>query len=260
MAESRAGSGFRVVYLRSSDEIEKIRQSSRIVAQTLQRMADMIEPGVTTRQLDIEAEKFIRSQGAVPSFKGLYGFPASLCVSVDSEVVHGIPRDRPLESGQIVGIDVGALKDGYHGDHARTFAVGVVDDDRIRLMQSTKECLDLGVKAAVAGATIGDIGRAVQTHAEEAGYGVVRELVGHGIGAQLHEEPQVPNYGNPGEGPLLQQGMCLALEPMINMGTADIVTEEDGWTVKTADGLPSAHFEHTIVITAYGPEVLTQYE
>ncbi len=249
-----------MIHLRSNDEIARIRRSCRIVADTLEMVGKLIEPGVAIRRLDQEAEKFIRSAGAEPGFKGLYGYPAALCVSIEEEVVHGIPDDRRLVEGQIVGLDVGALLDGYYGDHARTFAVGRVDADRQRLMTRTRECLNLGVQAAVTGATVGHIGYAVQQHAESAGYGVVRDLVGHGIGTRLHEEPQVPNFGTPGEGPVLQEGMCLALEPMINMGRPEIFTKDDGWTVRTSDGLPSAHFEHTIVITAHGPQVLTMYD
>lgn len=249
-----------MIHLRNQEEIEKIRTSCRISSETLQALVDMIKPGVTTLQLDEAAEKLIRSKGAVPAFKGLYGFPATLCVSVNDEVVHGIPNDKPLQEGQIIGIDLGAVTDDYYGDHARTFAVGEIPHDWQQLMTRTKESLDLAIEAAQIGKNIGDIGHAVQTHAESAGYAVVRDLVGHGIGTRLHEEPQVPNYGEPGSGPALREGMCLAIEPMINMGTNEIYTEDDGWTVRTKDGAPSAHFEHTIVITADGPEVLTGYE
>lgn len=249
-----------MVHLRSRKEIEKIRQSSRIVAETLELVSGMIEPGITSGKLDREAEKFIRSRKAEPGFKGLYGYPATLCVSVEDQVVHGLPEDIPLEEGQIVSIDVGALKDGYYGDHARTFAVGQVDQSRLDLMRRTKECLELAIREAAAGKHVGDIGHAVQQHAEASGYGVVRELVGHGIGSKLHEEPQVPNFGQRGQGTLLRAGMCLAIEPMINLGTAEVFTEDDGWTVKTQDGQPSAHFEHTIVITSDGPEILTGYK
>lgn len=249
-----------MVHLRSQDEVQKIRQSSRIVAEVLELLSAMIEPGITPKKLDAEAEKYIRSQKAKPGFKGLYGYPATLCVSVEHEVVHGIPSDRPLREGQIVGLDVGALKDGYYGDHARTFAVGKIDQAHQDLITRTRECLDLGIQAAVAGGTLGDIGHAVQRHAEAVGYGVVRELVGHGIGTRLHEEPQVPNYGRPGQGAIIREGMCLAIEPMINIGSREVVTQDDGWTVTTVDGKPSAHFEHTIVITGNGPEVLTAYE
>ena len=249
-----------MVHLRSMDEVQKIRQSSRIVAEVLQLLSDMIEPGITPKKLDMEAEKYIRSRNAEPGFKGLYGYPATLCVSVEHEVVHGIPSDQPLQEGQIVGLDVGALKDGYYGDHARTFAVGKIDQAHQDLITRTRECLDLAIQVAVVGGTLGDIGHAVQQHAEEAGYGVVRELVGHGIGTRLHEEPQVPNYGRPGQGALIREGMCLAIEPMINIGSQEVVTQDDGWTITTADGKPSAHFEHTIVITGNGPEVLSAYE
>lgn len=248
-----------MIHIRNMQEVEKIRQSSRVVAETLELVAEMIKPGAIPRELDEAAEKYIRKCKAEPGFKGLYGYPATLCVSVEDEVVHGIPGSRPLEEGQIVSIDVGALKNGYYGDHARTFPVGRIDVERERLMQRTRECLDLGVQAAVAGGHVGDIGQAVQEHAESAGYGVVRELVGHGIGNRLHEEPQVPNFGRNGFGTLLREGMCLAIEPMINMGTKDVYTRSDGWTVCTADGKPSTHFEHTIVIRANGPEVLTSY-
>lgn len=249
-----------MIHLRSTEEIAKIRRSCRVVADTLTLIAPMIEPGITPRKLDQEAERFIRSTGAEPGFKGLYGYPATLCVSVEDEVVHGIPNDKPLEEGWIVGIDVGALLDGYYGDHARSFPVGRIGKDKQRLLTRTRECLELGIQAAVVGATVGHIGYAVQQHAESAGFGVVRELVGHGIGTRLHEEPQVPNFGSPGEGPVLKEGMCLALEPMINMGVPGIFTKDDGWTAKTNDGQPSAHFEHTIVVTAQGPEILTTYE
>lgn len=249
-----------MVHLRSPQEVDKIRRSSEIASGTLQTVKDLIIPGVTTRDLDREAEKYIRGQGAEPAFKGLYGFPASLCVSIEDEVVHGIPSDVELQEGQIVGLDVGAIVNGYYGDHARTFPVGSITDDRQKLMDNTRECLDLAIAVAHNGATIGDIGHAVQSHAELAGYGVVKELVGHGVGTNLHEDPQVPNYGEPGSGLKLQEGMVLAIEPMINIGTEKIFTEEDGWTIKTADGAPSAHFEHTIAITSNGAEVLSAYE
>ena len=249
-----------MIHIRNPQEVEKIRRSGRIVADTLQLVAEMIKPGIKPIELDAAAEAYIRSQGAKPAFKGLYGYPATLCVSVEDEVVHGIPDNTPLEEGQIVAIDVGAQKDGYHGDHARTFAVGIVDEQRQRLLNRTRECLSLGVQAAQAGNMIGDIGHVIQQHAESGGFGVVRELVGHGIGSRLHEEPQVPNFGQSGFGALLRDGMCLAIEPMINMGVKEVYTRSDGWTVCTADGKPSAHFEHTIVITSSGPEVLTEYE
>ena len=210
-----------MIHIRSPWEVEKIRRSCRIVAETLQLVADKIKPGVTLIELDTAAEAYIRRQKAEPGFKGLYGYPATLCISIEDEVVHGIPNDTPLEEGQIVAIDVGARKEGYYGDHARTFAVGQVDEPRRQLLTRTRECLDLGVTAAQAGANVGDIGYAVQQHAESAGFGVVRELVGHGVGARLHEEPQIPNFGRPGFGTLLREGMCLAIEPMINMGVKE---------------------------------------
>jgi len=249
-----------MIHTRSPQEVEKIRRSCRVVTETLQLVADKIRPGVTPMELDTAAEAYIRSQKADPGFKGLYGYPATLCISIEDEVVHGIPDDTPLEEGQIVAIDVGARKEGYYGDHARTFAVGQVDEPRRQLLTRTRECLVRGVQAARAGGNVGDIGYAVQQHAESVGYGVVRELVGHGVGTRLHEEPQIPNFGRPGFGALLREGMCLAIEPMINMGVKDVYTRDDGWTVCTVDGKPSAHFEHTIVITANGPEVLTGYE
>ena len=249
-----------MIHTRSPQEVEKIRRSCRVVTETLQLVADKIRPGVTPMELDTAAEAYIRSQKADPGFKGLYGYPATLCISIEDEVVHGIPDDTPLEEGQIVAIDVGARKEGYYGDHARTFAVGQVDEPRRQLLTRTRECLDRGVQAARVGGNVGDIGYAVQQHAESVGYGVVRELVGHGVGTRLHEEPQIPNFGQPGFGALLREGMCLAIEPMINMGVKDVYTRDDGWTVCTVDGKPSAHFEHTIVITANGPEVLTGYE
>lgn len=246
-----------MIHIRSRSEIEKIRVSSRIVAETLELLFEMIKPGITPRELDAAAEKYIVKQNAIPGFKGLYGFPATVCISIEEEVVHGIPHDRPLTEGQIVGLDVGALKDGYYGDHARSFAVGNVDTNRQRLMDVTLESLVEGIDAARVGNRISDIGYAVQTVAEGAGFGVVRELVGHGIGTKLHEEPQIPNYGKPGQGFVIKEGMCFAIEPMINMGTEKILTKPDGWTVVTVDGKPSAHFEHTIAVTANGPEILT---
>ena len=242
---------------RSTKEIEKIREASSIVADTLQMLRDKLQPGMKTSEIDALAEEYIRSRGARPAFKGYYGFPATLCISVNNEVVHGIPGDRTLEDGDIVGIDCGAEKDGYYGDHAITFAVGTRDPEKMKLLEITKESLNRGIAAARAGNHLYDIGYAVQTYAEEAGYSVVRQLVGHGIGTQLHEEPQVPNYGKKGTGMVLKSGMVLAIEPMINEGTYDVYTGDDGWTVYTADGKLSAHFEHTILITDGDPEILS---
>lgn len=247
-----------MINIRTASEIEKMRKSCRIVRDTLRLVEKHIKPGVSTLELDQIAEDYIRSQGAIPGFKGLYGFPASLCISVEDEVVHGIPGKRTLKEGEIVGIDVGALKEGYYGDHARTFAVGVVSEEKLQLMKVTYECLYKGISMARPGNRIGDIGSAIQVHAEKHGYGVVRELVGHGIGTDLHEDPQIPNFGSSGSGALIKKGMCFAIEPMINMKTPDVYTKGDNWTVCTKDGKPSVHFEHTITITSNGASILTE--
>jgi len=246
-----------MVRVRTSREIELITESCQIVADTLDMLTDHVKPGADLLELDHKAEEFIRSCGARPAFKGYMGFPATLCISIDDEVVHGIPAKRTLEKGQIVGIDCGAEKKGYYGDSARTFAVGNIDIEKKRLMDVTKESLMKGIEKAVPGNHVSDIGHAIQTYVEAEGYSVVRELVGHGIGTALHEEPQVPNYGLPRQGPQLQEGMCLAIEPMINLGEKDVFTAEDGWTIKTKDGKSSAHFEHTIAILKEGPRILT---
>ena len=225
--------------------------------ETLEMVEEWVQPGITTLELDNKAEEFIRSRGAEPGFKGLYGYPATLCVSIDDEVVHGLPSNRELQEGEILSVDVGSLMEGYYGDHAKSFSVGNVDKKRQRLMDVTRQCLFDAIEQAVPGNRIGDIGYAVQTKAESHGYGVVRDLVGHGIGTKLHEEPQIPNFGSPGQGPRIEAGMCFAIEPMINLGTPDIYTKQDGWTVCTKDGLPSAHFEHSITITNNGAKILT---
>ena len=246
-----------MIYIRSASEIEKISKACQIVKETLELIEDLISPGVTPMELDREAEKFIISKGARPGFKGLYGYPATLCVSIDDEVVHGIPNERVLKDGEIISVDVGSIVDGYYGDHAKSFAVGQVEEKRKKLMDVTRECLLLAIKQAIPGNRIGDISDAVQNKAESNGYGVVRELVGHGIGTKLHEEPQIPNFGKPGTGPIIKTGMCFAIEPMINMGKAEVYTKKDNWTVCTKDGMPSAHFEHTITITENGAKILT---
>tara|TARA_B100000809_G_scaffold194495_1_gene193697 strand:- start:219 stop:962 length:744 start_codon:yes stop_codon:yes gene_type:complete len=246
-----------VIHIRSTGEVQKISRACQIVKETLEIIQEMIVPGISTLELDIEAEKFIRSKGAQPGFKGLYGFPATLCVSVEDEVVHVIPKNRKLQDGEIVSVDVGSLIEGYYGDHAKSFAVGKVDPEKEKLMSVTRECLLDGIDQATPGNRIGDIGHAVQKRAESNGYGVVTELVGHGIGTKLHEDPQIPNYGKPGTGPKIEVGMCFAIEPMINMGTPGVYTKKDGWTVCTKDGMPSAHFEHTITITEDGAKILT---
>lgn len=246
-----------MVRIRSQREIEMIRTSAQLVADTLDMLSDSIQPGITTGELDRLAEEFIVKNGGRPAFKGYMGFPASLCISIDDVVVHGIPGDRELETGQIVGIDCGVKKNGYFGDSARTFAVGNISTEDHRLMEVTREALMLGIQAAKQGNYVSDIGHAIQRHVEERGYSVVRELVGHGVGTELHEEPQVPNFGQPSQGQPLKAGMCLAIEPMINLGNKEVFTEKDGWTVRTLDGKPSAHFEHTIAVTENGAQILS---
>ena len=246
-----------MIHIRSASEIEKISKACQIVKETLELIEDLISPGITPMELDREAEKFIISKGAKPGFKGLYGYPATLCVSIDDEVVHGIPNERVLKDGEIISVDVGSIVEGYYGDHAKSFAVGQVEEKRKKLMDVTRECLMLAIKQATPGNRIGDISHSVQKKAESNGYGVVRELVGHGIGTKLHEDPQIPNFGKPGTGAKIKVGMCFAIEPMINMGKPEVYTKKDGWTVCTKDGLPSAHFEHTITITEKGAKILT---
>jgi methionyl aminopeptidase len=238
--------------------VELIRGSCRIVAEVLERARDWVKPGVTTLELDRLAEEVMRARGGTPSFKGYMGYPASICVAINEQVVHGIPGDRRLEEGDIIGFDVGVYKNGYHGDAARTFAVGEVAPEVRRLMQVGAESLARGIDAARPGNYVGDIGHAVQSFAESAGYSVVRDLVGHGIGERLHEEPQVPNYGRRGTGVPLAAGMVIAIEPMVNMGDWRVVTLSDRWTVVTADQSLSVHFENTVAITENGPEVLTE--
>jgi|TARA_B110000444_G_scaffold68577_1_gene64455 methionyl aminopeptidase len=234
-----------------------ISKSCQIVANTLEMISEFVVPGALLSDLDKKAENFIVSAGARPAFKGYMGFPSTLCISIEDAVVHGIPHDIELEEGQIVGIDCGAELNGYYGDHAKTFAVGNISSEKEKLMMITEESLNKGIEMAIPGNCVGDIGHAVQTHAESNGYSVVRELVGHGIGQNLHEEPQVPNYGRPKEGYKLHAGMCIAIEPMINLGKKEVYTSEDGWTILTVDGKASAHFEHTIAIMEDGPRILS---
>ncbi len=249
-----------MISIKNEKELERMRVSSRLVAETLEMLADFIKPGITTKDIDRTVEKFVISRGAYPAFKGLYGFPASACISIDHEVVHGIPSGkRVLEEGQFVSVDVGVRYKGYHGDAAFTYPVGKVDEAKKRLMQVTWEALFLGIDRARAGNRLQDISYAIQHHAESHGYGVVRELVGHGIGKKMHEDPQVPNYGKPGRGPLLKSGFTLAIEPMINMGTAKVRCLSDNWTYVTLDGKPSAHYEHTVHIREGEPEILTKH-
>lgn len=248
-----------MITLKSPREVEVMARAGRIVAATLALMAKTVRPGLTTEDLDAAAEAFIRSHdGASPSFKGLYGFPKTLCTSIDAEIVHGIPSPRrPLNEGSIVSVDVGVHLEGLHADSATTLPVGNVGADAEHLLQVTQDALAAGIAEARVGNHVGDIGHAVQQVAEAAGYGVVRELVGHGIGTRFHEEPQVPNYGSPRRGPRLLEGMTLAIEPMITIGSPATRTLPDKWTVVTADGSLAAHFEHTVAITAAGPRILT---
>ena len=247
-----------MVRVRTKREIKFIAESAQIVADTLDMLSTKVTDGVSLMELDALAENFIRSRDARPAFKGYMGFPATLCISVDDEVVHGIPSNITLKNGQIVGIDCGAEKNGYYGDSARTFAVGDISDENRELMLITEEALAVGMGQAKPGNDVSDIGHAIQSFVEPKGFSIVRELVGHGIGTQLHEDPQVPNYGIPGMGDELKEGMCLAIEPMINLGHRDIYTCEDGWTIKTKDGYNSAHFEHTITIRENGAEILSK--
>jgi len=248
------------IYYKTNEEIELIRISSLLVGKTLAEVAKAIKPGVATMELDKIAEQFILDNGGVPSFKGFNGFPASLCISANSVVVHGIPGNYELKDGDIVTVDCGVFKNGYHGDSAYTFAVGNVNADILKLLKVTKECLYKGIEAAVSGKRLGDISYIIQEHAESNRYSVVRELVGHGIGKNLHEAPEVPNYGKRGSGPVLQENLVIAIEPMINLGKKAIKTESDGWTIRTLDNRPSAHFEHTIAVKAGKADVLSTFE
>lgn len=254
-----------MIFLKTEDEIELMRAANQLVSKTHAELARSIRPGVTTAQLDKIAEEFIMDHGAQPTFKGFpnpYGapFPASICASVNDEVVHGIPNDRVLQDGDIVSIDCGVLLEGFNGDSCYTFCVGEVSVELRNLLKTTKESLYLGIDAALNGKRIGDIGYAVQTHCEKAGYGVVREFVGHGIGHEMHEDPAVPNYGRRGTGILIKNGMCLAIEPMITMGSPKIGMMPDRWTIKTIDGLPAAHFEHTVAIHHGKADILSTFE
>jgi len=248
-----------MITCRSPQEIAKIRVSAQLAAATLQHIAPMIQPGVTTAELDRASEAYIRKQGGLPAFKGYRGFPATLCTSINAEVVHGIPsKKRRLVEGDIIGIDCGAIVDGYYGDHAITFAVGPIAEEAQRLIETTREALYVGIAQAKTGNYLSDISHAIQVFAEQRSYSVVKVFVGHGIGTALHEEPQVPNFGPPRRGPRLRAGMVLALEPMVNMGTSDVRILQDNWTVITADGRLSAHFEHTITVAEHGGIILSQ--
>lgn len=254
-----------MIYLKTEDEINLLRNANQLVGQTLTEVAKIVKPGVTTRELDTLAEQFIRDHGAVPTFKGFpnpYGspFPASLCTSVNGVVVHGIPNDEPLKEGDIVSVDCGALLDGFNGDSCYTFCVGEVSEEIKQLLRVTKESLYKAIDQAIVGRRIGDISYAVQSHCEQYGYGVVKEFVGHGIGRDMHEDPQVPNYGRQGTGKQLKNGLCIAIEPMITLGSPEIQLMEDRWSVITRDRKPAAHFEHTIAIHHGKAEILSSFE
>lgn len=246
-----------MIHIKTKHEIEIMRQAGKIVSQTLDMVEAEIKPGMTTKEIDTLVEEFILSQNAIPAFKNYKGFPASACISVNDEVVHGIPSNKILIEGDIVSVDIGSIFEGFYGDSARTIPVGIISEEKHKLLENTKKSLQSGIDKARNGNKLGQISAAVQKTAEDAGYGVVRQLVGHGIGREMHEEPQVPNYGSENDGPELQNGMVLAIEPMINCGTWQVKTLPDGWTIVTADGMPSAHFEHTVAITENGPDILT---
>ncbi|MDB2652943.1 type I methionyl aminopeptidase [Flavobacteriales bacterium] len=249
-----------MIYYKTEEEIELIKESSLLVAKTHAEVAKLIQPGVSTLALDKIAEEFIRDNGGVPAFKGYSGFPNTLCVSPNEQVVHGIPTNDPIESGTILSLDCGVKKNGFFGDSAFTYEVGEVAKDVKELLKITRESLYKGIEVAVAGNRIGDIGYAIQNHAEKNGFTVVRELVGHGVGVNLHESPEVPNYGKRGRGIKLHEGLVIAIEPMINMGVKEINQLNDGWTIKTADLKPSAHFEHTIVVRKGKAEILSSFD
>lgn len=248
-----------MIIYKTREEIELLRESALLVSKTLAMVAAEIKPGVTPKYLDQLAEQFIRDNGAIPGFKGLYGCPSTLLTSVNEQVVHGLPTDRPLEEGDIISVDCGVLKNEFYGDHAYTFPVGKIAPEVQQLLDVTKQSLYLGIEQAREGNRIGDISYAIQSYAESYGYGVVRELVGHGLGRKLHEAPEVPNYGRRGVGKRLKDGMTLAIEPMINMGTHKVKRLKDGWTIVTTDGKPSAHFEHDIAIINGKAEILSSF-
>jgi len=249
-----------MIHLKSSEEIELMQISALIVSRTLGLMAEKVEPGITPLELDKIAFEYIKDQGAQPGFLGFGGFPNTLCISVNEAVVHGIPTNDPLQEGDIVSIDCGAIKNGFYGDHAYTFAVGEISAEIHQLLRVTKEALYLGIDQMRVGKRIGDIGYAIENHSEKFGYGIVRELVGHGLGKSMHEDPQVPNYGKRGKGKKVADGMVLAIEPMINLGTKDILMLDDDWTIVTADRKCSAHFEHDIAVVNGAPKILSTFD
>ena len=249
-----------MIKIKNKEEIEIMRESALVVSRTLGILAKEVKPGVTTLYLDKIAEEYIRSQDAIPGFLGLYDFPNTLCMSPNAQVVHGIPNDKPLKEGDIISIDCGALKNGFYGDHAYTFAVGEIEEETKKLLEVTKQSLYEGIRQLKVGNRIGDVGYAIQKYCEDRGYGVVRELVGHGLGRKMHEDPEMPNYGKRGRGKKLMNGMVVAIEPMINLGTHRINHLRDGWTILTQDGKPSAHFEHNIAIVDGKPELLSTFK
>jgi methionyl aminopeptidase len=249
-----------MIKIKSKEEIELMRESALLVSKTLGLLAKEVKPGVTTLYLDKLAEEFIRDHGAIPGFLGLYGFPNTLCMSPNAQVVHGIPNDKPMENGDIISIDCGVLKNGFYGDHAYTYEVGEVSAEIKKLLTITKESLYVGIREFRAGNRVEDVGWAIQNHVEKHGYGVVRELVGHGLGKKMHEDPQMPNYGKRGRGKMFMNGMVVAIEPMINMGTHKIDQLKDGWTILTKDRKPSAHFEHDVALIHGKPELLSTFQ
>ena len=249
-----------MIHIKTLEQLEMMRDAAQVVSRTLGLMAKEVKPGVTTKYLDKIAEEYIRSQGALPGFLGLYGFPNTLCMSPNAQVVHGIPNDRPLEEGDIISIDCGSIKHGFYGDHAYTFEVGEVSPEVKKLLQVTKESLYVGIRQFRRGNRVGDVGYAIQKYCEAHGYGVVRELVGHGVGRKMHEDPEMPNYGKRGDGKKFKDGMVVAIEPMINMGTKNINQLRDGWTILTRDGKPSAHFEHDVALVEGKPKLLSTFK
>lgn len=249
-----------MIFYKTDEEIELLRLSNMLVAKTHGEIAKIIRPGIKTITLDKRAEEFIRDNGGVPGFLGYGGFPNTLCISVNDTVVHGIPSNYEVKEGDIVSVDCGVVMNGYYGDSAYTFAIGEISEEKKKLLQVTKEALYLGIEKAVAGNRLGDISFAVQNHAQSHGFSVVREMVGHGVGKNLHEKPEVPNYGKRGRGILLKEGLVIAIEPMINLGKKEIFQENDGWTIKTKDGKPSAHFEHTIAVRNGKADILSSFK
>lgn len=249
-----------MIYIKTDEEVEIQRKSSLLVGKTLAEVAKIIRPGISTLELDKVAETFIRDNGGEPGFKGYGGFPATLCISINEEVVHGIPGKREFKDGDIVSIDCGTLMNGFYGDSAYTFAVGEVDEKVLLLLERTKQSLYLGIEQAVVGKRVGDIGHTIQKYVEGYGYSVVRDLVGHGVGRNLHEKPEIPNFGRRGSGIKLKSGMCLAIEPMINLGVKEVVQNNDGWTIRTEDSQPSAHFEHDVVVRNGKADILSTFE